>query len=351
MSAIDSVTTSSQILQILRCPACGGEFEAAWRCVKCGREFSSTLGIPDLRWPQVEDTAPIRLVVNDLLEAYAQTSFETLCRVRLARLVTSNELDRHYTQYRLNNLERGVKMARMFQQRATARYQLLRREIALDIGCGSGAAALALSGDFATVVGLDWNLADLLLFRKRLEELNISNVILAQANFLQQPVASNTVDYATALNVIEHMLNVERGFSEIARVLRAGGIFCGDSRNRFDVLFPEPHVKLRGVGFLPREWAKRYVGWRRGLPYENTRLLSYWELRGKLSRHFGSYRIVYPDITAYGASVRTGRWLEKFEARFGRLAHWLLPFFTTSVAIGQKQVLLSLEQVPNDLLA
>jgi ubiquinone/menaquinone biosynthesis C-methylase UbiE len=162
----------------------------------------------------------------------------------------------------------------------------------------SGAAAIALSGEFSAVVGIGWNLADLILFRKRLEELKISNVILAQANLLRQPFADNTFDYATALNVIEHMLDVKRGFSEIARTLRPAGCFCGDPRNRFDILFPEPHVKLRFLGFLPRQWAKAYVKWRRGLAYENTRLLSYWELRRTLATHFANYHIAYPGIDA-----------------------------------------------------
>lgn len=323
-------------LALLRCPACHGVFEQPWCCRVCHREYSSTLGIPDLRWPAATDPDQQRLIIHDLREAYEHASFEELCRLRIARLVTTEQLEQHYTQYRLNNIERGARMARMFQAQSAVHFSLPQHEVALDIGCGSGAAALTLRESYATVIGIDWNLADLLLFRKRLAELNLSNVILVQANLLNQPLADNVIDYATALNVIEHMLDVPRGFSEIARVLHAGGCFCGDSRNRYDVLFPEPHVKLRLVGFLPRQWAKSYVGRRRKLPYDNTRLLSYRELRRHLAAHFDEYRIAYPYLEAYRSGTRAARWLKWFETRLSGPARLMLPFFTTLVAIGYK---------------
>jgi ubiquinone/menaquinone biosynthesis C-methylase UbiE len=320
-----------------RCPNCGGTFERFWQCGSCRREYAATLGIPDLRWPPVSDPEEQRLIVNDLLRAYARASFDELCRLRVARLAKAELLERYYTQYRLNNIERGARMARMFQTQAARHFELALRHTALDIGCGSGAAALALCDSYDMILGIDWNLADLLLFRKRLEELQIHNVSLAQANLLRQPIADNAVDYATALNVIEHMLDVARGFSEIRRVLHPGGCFCGDSRNRFDVLFPEPHVKLRLVGFLPRHWAEDYVCWRRKLPYKNTRLLSYWELHHTLKLHFDEFIIAYPDLEAYRAGPRTALWLKQFETRLPTLARLALPFFTTMVAVGYKR--------------
>jgi ubiquinone/menaquinone biosynthesis C-methylase UbiE len=326
----------NDLTRLLRCPACQGAFESPWRCSACQREYPATLGIPDLRWPTVSDPDQQQLIIQDLVQAYSRSSFENLCRLRIARLVTTQQLEQHYTRYRLDNIERGSRMAHMFQAQTAARFRVSQHDVALDIGCGSGAAALTLCESYTTVVGIDWNLADLLLFRKRLDELALTNVILVQANLLDQPLIDSCVDYVTALNVIEHMLDVERGFSEIARVLRAGGCFCGDSRNRFDILFPEPHVKLRLVGFLPRRWAETYVWRRRKLPYKNTRLLSYWELRRTLATHFARYDIVYPFLEAYGAKTHTARWLRGFETKLPLLARLLLPFFTTMVAIGHK---------------
>jgi len=174
------------------------------------------------------------------------------------------------------------------------------------------------------------------LFRKSLDEQGVSNVMLLQANLLQLPLAASACDYVTALNVIEHMLDANRGFEEIARVLRPGGGFCGDSRNRFDILFPEPHVRLRMLGFLPRRSAIEYVRRRRGTSYEGTHLLSYWELDRLLTAHFRDYRIVYPEVSAYGASQHIDTWIRFFETKLALLSRLLLPFFTTMIAVGQK---------------
>ena len=275
-------------------------------------------------------------IINDLLESYNRSSFKELCQVRLARLVKAPELEHHYLQYRLSHIERGVKMARMFQNRLAMHFDFPHQNLALDIGCGSGAAASELCQSFASVVGLDWSLADLILFRKSLSERHISNAVLIQGSFLHFPLADDVFDYATALNVIEHMVDVQRGFAEISRVLRRGGIFCGDSRNRYDLLFPEPHVKLRFVGLLPRRWAKDYVRYRRGVSYSGIRLLSYWELKRTLALNFRSNQILYPQLGAYGASEHADQLLYFFETRLSPLSKLLLPFFTTMIAIGCK---------------
>jgi ubiquinone/menaquinone biosynthesis C-methylase UbiE len=227
-------------------------------------------------------------------------------------------------------------MAQMFQNRFTSHFSLERHDLALDIGCGVGAATITHSQNFKLVFGVDWNLADLILFRKSLDEQGVSNIVLLQANLLQLPLAASVCDYVTALNVIEHMLDTNRGFEEIARILRPGGGFCGDSRNRFDILFPEPHVRLRMLGFLPRQSAIEYVRRRRGMSYAGTRLLSYWELDRLLATHFRDYRIVYPEVSAYGASRHIDAWIRFFETKLTPLSKLVLPFFTTMVAVGQR---------------
>jgi len=321
---------------IIRCPACYGKLTSTWLCEHCGQQYQCTLGIPDLRWPSPKDSEQTGLVVKDMLESFDQASFEELCQIRLARLASVPDLECHYQQYRLDHMERGARMVRMFQDRVAGHFNLSRRSLALDIGCGSGAAASELCQSFAWVVGLDWSLVNLILFRKSLIEHHISNVVLIQGSFFHLPLADDTFDYVTALNVIEHMLDVRQGFAEVSRVLRRGGIFCGDSRNRYDLLFPEPHVKLRFVGLLPRRWAEVYIQRRRGVSYSDTRLLSYWELKRTLAMHFRDYRIMYPQLGAYGASEHADQLLYFLETKLGPLSKLLLPFFTTMIAAGCK---------------
>lgn len=89
-------------------------------------------------------------------------------------------------------------------------------------------------------------------------------------------------------------------FGECHRVLHSGGAFCGDSRNRYDLFSPEPHVKLMWVGYLPRVWTKGYVRFRRDMSYDLTYLLSYNDILMSLRKHgFRKFKITYPLISAY----------------------------------------------------
>jgi ubiquinone/menaquinone biosynthesis C-methylase UbiE len=313
-------------LPLFRCPACLGTFTHPWPCENCGNEYRTTLGIPDLRWPRPHNPVQSSAVIDNLLKTYDTASFDELSRIRQYRPVSNPDLAGHLRQYRLKQIERGEKMTQMFQNRIARHFHLEKRDLALDIGCGVGATTVTHSLNFRLVLGIDWNLANLILLRKILDEHDISNIVLLQANLLNLPLAEGVCDYVTALNVIEHMLNTGRGFEEIARVLRPGGIFCGDSRNRFDILFPEPHVRLRMLGFLPRRFAVRYARLRRNANYEGTRLLA---------AHFKDYHIVYPEVSAYGASPKFDAWIHFLETRLALPSGLLLPFFTTMVAIGK----------------
>jgi hypothetical protein len=112
-----------------------------------------------------------------------------------------------------------------------------------------------------------------------------------------------------AINVLEHIFTPEQMLSEVYRVLKINGVFAGDSRNRFDLFFTEPHVGLRWVGFLPRRWMARYVRRRIGVDYNATRthLLSYHDLSRALKAVFGvHWCIALPEAAAYGVSGIVG---------------------------------------------
>ena len=89
---------------------------------------------------------------------------------------------------------------------------------------------------------------------------------------------------------------------------------AGDSRNRFDLFFKEPHVGLRWVGYLPRRWMVPYVRWRIGVDYNimHAYLLSYRDLSRALQTAFDAqWRIVLPDAAAYGAAGKAADVAEK----------------------------------------
>ena len=168
-----------------------------------------------------------------------------------------------------------------------------------------------MAGKYEKVIGLDSSLPDLILAKKLLESEGLLTVQLVQARGQALPFHQESFDFISAQNVLEHLFDPESVFRECYRILRQGGGFTADSRNRFDLFFPEPHVKIRWVGLLPRRWAKSYVRLRRGMSYEATKLLSLGELRQGLRNNFGRhFRILFADPNAYGAAPWTQRCLE-----------------------------------------
>lgn len=293
--------------EYLRCPYCRGHLVDG-KCVTCRKIFRNTLGILDLRWSPPGITLEQEKIVSEMCNRYATATFEDLIRLRFERIDIPE-------RRRVSSLlKRGRQMMDMFQNRLLEHYILPGKNLALDIGCGFGLSSIALSQEFKWIVGLDPSLPNLLLARKFFEEQKIENVVLIQAYAQKIPLCSKCIDYAVALNVIEHLIQVESAFYEVRRVLRNGGCFCGDSRNRFDLFLPEPHVKLRWVGLFPRKLQPWYVRKFTNVAYSGIYLLSLFELRQYGHQAFGnSMRIVFPIISAYGRSSKWDKLIELVE--------------------------------------
>jgi ubiquinone/menaquinone biosynthesis C-methylase UbiE len=231
----------------------------------------------------------------------------------------NEELLKRYDRYNQTLQERGYQFHRMFKCRLERYLVSPHLGTVLDIGCGTGAGTVVLAAESRHVVGLDIHLPSLIVAKKHIESQGLSNVTLVRGSALRMPFSSETFDYAMAINVLEHIFEPSAMLSEVLRVLTAGGVFGGDSRNRFDLFFPEPHVKLRLVGFLPRSWMAPYVRWRRGVSYNNTWLLSYGDLQHALRAVLDhEWHIVMPDVRAYGFPEWVG-WLGEWVDRIGLL--------------------------------
>jgi SAM-dependent methyltransferase len=246
-----------------------------------------------------------------------------------------NDLLLRVKQRRSGLQDRGRRMVEMLQRRLSEHYKIPGNFVALDVGCGVGAASSVLSGQFVWVVGIDPFLSNLILARKFFEEQGIHNVILVQAHAQRMPIRDQCVDFVVAENVIEHLIDVEPAFNEIRRTLSRGGCFSGDSRNRYDLFFPEPHVGLRWVGFWPRDLQSWYVHKRKSMQYEGTSLLSLWELRRYARRAFGSSSVVVtPLASAYGRSPKLEAWLERID-RVPLIRELILTLFPSHILLAQ----------------
>lgn len=319
-------------MNYVRCPNCRRHLVAE-QCSACGQTFLLTRGIPDLRWPRPShrDTHEDALVAA-MLERYKGSTFDELSElVRRSQLRGFSEDLQEGLRSRSAGLDQlGQQMMDMFQDRLSRHYSVPGRSLALDLGCGYGTSTVVLARRFDRVFALDPYLPVLLLARKCLEDRGIRNVTLIQAYAQNIPLAGGCVDYAVAQNVIEHLISVAPALREVRRVLRHGGCFCADSRNRYDLLFPEPHVKLRWVGLVPRRFQSWYVRTFKKVSYADAhaRLLSWRELRACGRQAFGSSaRIVLPLVSGYGRSPSLDKWIRRIDAVpiLGRLAPMLFP--------------------------
>jgi SAM-dependent methyltransferase len=301
-------------------------------CTACGEVFPRLYGILDLRpdrsateWDEAD-----RKTAGVLAARFPDLSYAGLVDLQQSRRGEAevHGMDAHYRGYLLVQEERSRLMVSGFHDRLDAFFPEGKRGAALDLGCGSGAGLPALAGRYGAVAGLEPGLANLILAKKALESVpGGAAVTLVRGVAQAVPFADGTFDYVQMQNVIEHVIDADGAVSETRRVLAPGGRFAADSRNRHDVFRREPHVHLRGVGFLPVRWQKPYVWLRRRIRYEQTRLWSLGELRRILKRHFGrDFRIAYPLMTAYGQTARQERWVLRVE-RIPLLGRMLLRVF------------------------
>ena len=121
------------------------------------------------------------------------------------------------------------------------------------------------------------------------------------------PFEGDSFDLVVANNVLEHLPDQKQMVRESFRVLTSPGTFFSITTNRF-TLGPEPHVRLWGVGFLPRRWMEPYVRLIRGIPYRFIHSLSYFELCVLLRNSpFQDYHIFAPSISAAQVSHMTAK--------------------------------------------
>jgi SAM-dependent methyltransferase len=249
----------------LVCPRCRGALEdedASLRCAGCSAEYPVVAGIPDLRvapdpWIGLEDDRAKALEVD---AASRGEDLEGAVRAYW-RLTPSTPADQ---------AERFVQ--HVLRAEGRSREWLDRTEgsrgdqpcLWLDEGCGTGDLAAAV-GSAATVVGLDVALRWLVVARHRLDGAGVpAHLVCANAERL--PFPDGSFDRIVSLGMLEHCADRQAAFREARRVLREPGMLRFRTANRFTVL-PEPHVGVRGVGFLPRGCADPYVRWRTGRRY------------------------------------------------------------------------------------
>ncbi len=109
----------------------------------------------------------------------------------------------------------------------------LNRPRVLDVGAGGGLFSATLASANFDVVGIDASAPSLATARRhtvRPEDRHAPHYVTGNAMLL--PFADHTFDAAVASEVLEHVSSPAQLVSEVARVLRPGGVFCFDTPNR-----------------------------------------------------------------------------------------------------------------------
>lgn len=263
----------------------------------CEREFPLVCGLPDLRleYPDptlswAEDVAAAR----DLAERVEAESLELLHRRNWQVANRAEALVERFV-----NIDRGsvARADEYLDAIESARGRPLGpADRVLEVGCGSGALAVAAARRGCDVSATDLALRWLVVARKRLEDAGDRDVTLACCAAESLPFSPESFDVVIAGDVIEHSANPRDFVAGCARVVKPGGMLFLATPNRFS-LGLEPHVRLWGVGWLPRSLARWYVRRARGSAYDDVQLLSSRGLRALLAAEGLEATIVPPPIS------------------------------------------------------
>mgnify|MGYP000498294266 CR=1 FL=1 len=277
-----------ELLDLLRCPACRGALGAgpqALDCPACSRRFEVVHGIADFR-PDTPGVPRHGEFCREVMTRWPHASYRDLWEFYHGG--ESDALGRLWDRHEAQAPQRGERRWDTIARHAAAAGRTVGTGgVTLDIGCGVGSALFGLARHSELAVGLDVLLTDLLLAKKRFAEAGIANVAFVCGSALELPLGDSCLDLLNATDVIEHVGEPARLLAEARRVMRPGAVLFFNSPNRFSLLTREPHVKLWGVGWLPRRWMEPYVRWRRGRTYRGKRLLSLSELRALMRNAFG----------------------------------------------------------------
>jgi len=236
------------------CPACRGSvFED--RCSRCERRFPDVAGLADFRLDSDRylDLASERAKAERLSRIAETTDLEGVARAYYAM---THDVDPPRCQRFLAHILGAEARGDAFLSRLTEHGPTL------EVGCGTGGLLVAAAKRGWQVEGVDIASRWLVVARRRLDDHGLT-VPLTAASADRLPWPDGAFGTVLADSLIEHCDDPLPALREWHRVLRPGGRLILWSPNRFSVAV-DPHVRLWGLGFLPRSWAIVYARLRRG---------------------------------------------------------------------------------------
>jgi SAM-dependent methyltransferase len=236
------------------CPRCKGALAdeaSSYRCCQCENEYPVLFGIPDFRirsdrYLSLEEE---RDKARRLFEFGEHAPFNEL--VRYYYSITFDLPDNMARRYQASILA-GTERAKSILQELTPRGD---SDLMVDIGCGTGGLLLAAQGRFSGIYGVDIALRWLVIAQKRLRE-NNATATLVCADAEAMPFPRQSFVKAIAVDLLEHVYDVDNTIREIAEILKPNGVLWLSAVNRYCV-GPHPLTGVWAVGYLPagpRSW-------------------------------------------------------------------------------------------------
>jgi len=327
-------------LALLRCPLCraaGVMSSTTWTCGGCGARFPIIAGVIDFRtFAERDDMSFAHAGRRDsaqklieIVESGAAVNREVMIDRYLDGFFMNDDIRRRERDILVSNGTIADGWLGELRQHLPPHDPGNQLGAAVDVGCGVGGLVERLARHASVVIGIDPDLDRLLIARKTLDDSHIARycsvgLVCAQAEML--PLATDSFDLLSCMEVLEHLTDPLSAVSEAWRVLRPAGVAYFSTPNRF-TLGVEPHVNLRWLGFLPRPLMDPYVRLRRGTRYTGKRNLSYGEVRRLFSTSFGEYyAVVRPDKTAHTVPGRAANWLWRYPLGRTLIMRWLSNF-------------------------
>jgi SAM-dependent methyltransferase len=327
---------------VLCCLKCGGDLEVGQsqvQCLECDRQWPALLGIPDFRERGGNYIRRDLEQAEALAEAFASKNRNELVvlSVEMGSFYQDEKASSNLRLQRIRNRQQWQTNSQVIATRLTQLKSLIsfqHKNVAADVGCGSGSYLPALSEQYQQVVGVDASMSELILARKLLEETGLTNVRLACTFAENLPIRTQTVDFGMALYVLEHVISAPESLTEIFRILKPGGHFYFAVPFRYTWVPPEPHTHVWWVGWLPRRWQAGYVRFfKPDFDFEKIHLFSFREI-GILAARLGHNRLQFFD-PGFDRSFPPARYkqqrLWKFLSKFGPLLALVKIFFRQSI--------------------